>query len=147
MMTGRPVARASAYSVSIHCSFGNSDQSSVFRKPPRISAMHGRGTTAGTTEIVLVTRPPAPPRAAACSIAPSLEGGPAAGRIGFAKLRPQTLTLRFAIHSLEYQDLKQKSQFDPCLCPREICALRPGLLGVMTSCENSRTAIVSQESR
>src|ERR1039458_1630146 len=101
-MTGKPVARASAYSVSIHCSMANSDQSSVFRKPPRISAIHGRGTTAGATETGLVTRPPAPTRAAAGKVAPALEGGPAAGRMGFANSRPQTLTLSFAIHSLEY---------------------------------------------
>ena len=34
--------------------------------------MQGRGTSAGSTEIVLVTSPPAPPLAAACSMAPSL---------------------------------------------------------------------------
>jgi hypothetical protein len=59
--------------------------------------MQGRGTLAGLTEIVFVTNPPAPPLAAAWQIAPSLVGGPAAGRIGFAKSMPQILTLRFAI--------------------------------------------------
>src|ERR1019366_263812 len=110
-MTGRPVARARLYSLAIHCSLGSSDHSSVLRNPPRISAIHGRGTSAGSTEIVLVTRPPAPPLAAACSMAPSFDGGPAAGRIGFAKLSPQNVTFRLAIslRSNESEDSTRQS--------------------------------------
>jgi hypothetical protein len=59
--------------------------------------MQGCGTSAGFTEIVFVTNPPAPPLAAASHIAPSLVGGPAAGRTGFENSMPQILTLRFAI--------------------------------------------------
>jgi hypothetical protein len=59
--------------------------------------MQGRGTSAGLTEIVFVTNPPAPPFAAASNIAPSFDGGPAAGKIGFENSMPQIVTRRFAI--------------------------------------------------
>jgi hypothetical protein len=74
--------------------------------------MQGRGTSAGFTDIVLVTMPPAPPRAAAWHMTPSLVVGPAAGITGFGNVIPQILTLSCATRDIPL-DLKQvKFGFD-----------------------------------
>jgi hypothetical protein len=86
-----------AYSVSSHCSGGSSDHSSVLTMPCGISAMFGVGGSAARVEIVFATSPPAPPSAQASMAAPSRTGGPAAGRIGLRKRRPQTSVVRSAI--------------------------------------------------
>ena len=69
----------------------------MLTRPCATSAMFGLGGTAARVEIVLETRPPAPPAAQRSIAAPSRTGGPAAGMIGFRNLIPAISTVRFAI--------------------------------------------------
>ncbi|MNC67274.1 hypothetical protein D3C75_1177540 [compost metagenome] len=59
--------------------------------------MQGLGTSAGSTDIVLVTNPPAPPFTAATHISPSLAPGPAAVKTGLLNFIPKISIFKFAI--------------------------------------------------
>src|SRR5512138_24690 len=115
MISGTPASsaarRAMSYSRNSQRSGGISDHSSVFKKPPLISAMCGIGTGAASTEIVLESRPPAPPRITSSSMRPSRTFGPAAGSTGLRNVSPQMVVTRSAIFNLsDYQEPRHETR-------------------------------------
>ena len=92
-ISGTP-ARLTFRQSSMNSSTGVSDQVSQFISPraavPRIV---GRGSTAGFTDTVFETMPPAPPAAAWSISSPVRTLGPAAVSTGFLNVMPFTVTL------------------------------------------------------